>query len=150
MKTTKPVLIGSLFTGAVNAPAPWLARLREIQRLQDLVLPALPDTLREHCRVANLESGTLVLATESSVWSTRLRFFTPRLLSELRAAGLPGLRSIRIRVLPPQRSLSTATHRRTLSEPAAATLRGCAQGIRDPGLKAALLRLAQRAKRRAG
>ncbi|NNG12005.1 MAG: DUF721 domain-containing protein, partial [Halobacteria archaeon] len=103
--------------------------------------------LNEHCRVLSLRDSTLVLAADSPVWAARLRFHTPPLVKQLRNQQAVKVRTVQVRVRPPdtpQVAEINLPGPRRLSARNADTLRQTACSVSDPGLKAALMRLASR------
>lgn len=122
-----------------------LARLQSLNRaLRD----ALPAPMAEHCQVANLRGHQLILAADSSVWATRVRYHTPQLLSHFRQLGSVEIDKVRVHIRtetsrndPPQRRQAS------ISASAGTILEQTARGIGDAGLESALLRLAARAGR---
>ncbi len=124
--------------------------LDKVNKLHDLnifVKQYLTSPLVDHCQVANLRQGKLVLAVDSPVWATKLRFYLPELLSTLRQQPrFAGLAGIEVCVAPetlkttepskitlPGRKMSNA-NRKMLLELAVST--------KDERLKAALIALA--------
>ena len=123
-----------------------MARARELQRLERTVLERLPQPLREHCRLANLRDGTLVLQADSPVWGARLRYSAPSLLRELaRGGGVPRLRRIEILVRPTRVTLvRQRSEPRTIGAHSARLLREVAASTEDPDLRQAWSKLASR------
>lgn len=148
MSTSKTFLPLAALLTQENRGLPRL--LQQAQRLQELtqtLVEALPPSVGEHCRVGNVASDTLTLVTDSPAWSTRLRFYTPAILAHFRQRHGLDLRSVRVRVRPPEtpREASHPVSRRiTLSPHSAEIIKQTALGISDPDLKRALLRLAHR------
>ncbi len=116
--------------------------------LQVLVQNLLPEPLNTHCRVLAVRDETLILATNSPVWAARLRFHAPLLVKQLYDRGTVKLRTVRVRVRPPEKALAPPPVRRQAAlrpgKSGVAALQQAAQTISDPGLKTALLRLANR------
>lgn len=116
-----------------------------LARLTESVRNHLPLPCADHCRVANLYDDRLVVAVDSPAWSARLRFHAPELTRRLQRQHGLGIRQIRVVVSP---SIETVVPRqrvrRDLSHKSARLLQQTAEGITDPGLRAALLRLARR------
>ena len=105
----------------------------------------LPKPLGEHCLSAVLDGATLALSTDSPVWSAKLRFHTPRLLSQLRKAH-PGIANIRIRVAGNRLARATPTRRPPRgghSDLAASIVARAASDTSDSTLRQALQRLAK-------
>jgi hypothetical protein len=87
-----------------------------------------------------------VLAADSPVWAARLKFHSSQLVKQLNRQQTVKLRTVRIRVRPPEKQL--VTERRNtplkLGINSATALRQAADSVSDPDLKSALLRLANR------
>jgi hypothetical protein len=128
---------------------PWVRAIQRGKKLQQLSLwvqTALDPDLGSHCEVLNLRGNILILATDATVWATRLRYQLPTLLNVLQQhPPLKGLCDIQIRVkplvVPPS---APRKHRMTLSDDSAHCLQQCAAGINDTALSQALQRLAER------
>lgn len=104
----------------------------------------LPVPLRDRFMVAAFDPDTLVLIADGTAWAARLRFQIPALRSIARErCGLPGLKSIRIRVSPPVPRPASAARKLRLSGDAAEFLRRSAESTTDEALRASLLRLSR-------
>jgi len=119
----------------------------EIQRQQQLlaqVRKSLPPSLAAHCCGARLDGSVLHLLTDTPVWVSKLRFQAPALLGTLRRRH-PALASIKVRCDKPQRSAGRrrAVPRARHSNQAAKRVGESAEGISNPALRIALLRLAR-------
>jgi len=102
---------------------------------------------REHCRVASWREGCLLLIVTDGHWATRLRYQQRRLQRQLEALEeFAGLARIQFKVQPPPPPRHTPARTQPLSSSAADSIQAAADGIRDPKLRAALERLASRAK----
>lgn len=123
-------------------------RARRLQALDRAFRERIGAPLNHHCRVANVEGDTATLHVDSPVWASRVRFLGPAVLGHLRElCAQPGLRSLSIRVRPPNCEAAAAPRRGAgLPAEAAALLRSVAQETADPGLRGVLLRLAGRAR----
>jgi len=124
-----------------------VARAKTLMELQVLLHELLPAPLNEHCRVLAIRDETLILATSSPVWAARLRFHAPLLVKQLSNTQTVNLRTVRVRVRPPEKASPPPAPRRAALRPgktAAAALQRAALSISDSGLKTALLRLANR------
>lgn len=88
-----------------------LSKTLELQRLQQMVIPELPEELQPHCQVASWDNGQLSLVADSNVWATRLRYATGELLSNLRVKHqLYNLKNIHCKVrLSPHEQLKPTT-----------------------------------------
>ena len=138
-----PLKINKLLGGKY---ASLVARAKVLMELEVLLHKLLPAPLKEHCRVLAIRDETLVLATNSPVWAARLRFHAPLLVKQLSDHQTVKLRTVRVRVRPPEPH-SPPPRRQAALRPGkagATALQQVAQTISDPGLKTALLRLANR------
>ncbi len=120
---------------------------REAQRLAELTEIAsrvLPDAIRPAVTAGRLREGVLFLLAENAAVAAKLRQFAPRLLASYRRSGWQ-VTEIRVavqvsgneaRAKPPSPQLSAGT---------AKELSKLAARVNDPGLQAALQRLAGRA-----
>jgi hypothetical protein len=126
-----------------QARLPLLERARKLSRFEQAVLPLLPADLAAHCKVLNLKSEILVLATPSPAWAGRLRFAVPELIKQLkRELGLD-VRKVELKIQPQRTEPRTATKPPLRISMASATLLAqTARGIDHPPLQEALLRLA--------
>ena len=106
---SKPRHIGRILQHQ-DALASLYQKIRQQQDLLAVVRGELPKPLGEHCLSAVLDGAILALSTDSPVWSAKLRFHTPRLLSQLRKAH-PGIANIRIRVAGNRLARATPTRR---------------------------------------
>ena len=125
-----------------------LSQVRLLRRITTVIRNVLPEPLSLHCHAANIDGDIMIIGCDSSTWAAKLRYQVPHVLNRLSDhRDLPAFRQIRVRVQPleqgnpppPQRQLSMPGH-------TAALIASVAAGTADPELKAALLRLSQRAK----
>ena len=147
MRSSAPARIGKLL-GRSEASR-LLAQARALGELDALVKRLIPSPLNGYCRVLSLRDTTLVLAAASPVWAARLRFHTPLLVKQLSNHPAVKVRTIQVRVRPPDSppvAANKLSRLRQLSAGNAATLRQTARSVSDPGLKAALTKLASRKK----
>jgi hypothetical protein len=144
----QPLKINKLLGSGILASL--LARSRELRRLDILLAELLPAPLNAHCRILSIRNSILVLAADSPVWAARLRFHAPQLEKHL-AEHLAGKRqTIHVRVRPPETDLPPEPHKPVipLGRQGKSALHQVAQSVSDPELKTALLRLANRDRRR--
>lgn len=123
-----------------------ITRAKILMELEVLLQELLPAPLKEHCRVLAIRDETLVLATSSPVWAARLRFHSPLLVKQLSNVKTVKLRTVCVRVRPPEMASPPPRRQAALcpGKAGAAALQQVAQTISDPELKTALLRLAKR------
>ncbi len=124
-----------------------LGHAQRLEHLQRLLESQLQPAAREHCRVAKWREGELSLVVTDGHWATRLRYQQKRLQRQLQLFGeFANLTRIKFSVRPPIIQARAAGHTMDLSSSAAETIQSTADGINDPGLRAALERLAAHAK----
>ena len=123
-----------------------VSQTRILVALETLLQELLPEPLKAHCHLLAIREEILVLAADSPVWAARLRFHTPQLVKQLNRSQTVKLRTIRIRVRPPEKQVPAEHRKATIprSKNSTAALQQVAQTVSDPGLKSALLRLANR------
>ena len=142
--------LARLLTRSNSQIARLVTRTAILRRLQNAVNQALGDGIGAKCRVVNLREGTLVLCVPSPAWSARLRTAIPELQRRITSrSDLPPIRTIRLQVCPPEvpKISSHLSQRAKLSTRAASAIQAAANSVRDTALRAALLRLAERAKK---
>jgi hypothetical protein len=124
-----------------------LGHAQRLGHLQRLLESQLQPAAREHCHVASWREGSLLLIVTDGHWATRLRYQQKRLQRQLQMFDeFASLTRILFKVQPPTVQRGSAGHTMDLSTDAAATIQATADGITDPGLRAALERLAAHAK----
>jgi hypothetical protein len=123
-------------------------RARELGRLTTLLRSELPPECDGHFDVANIRDRTLVIMTDSPVWTTRLRQLGPTILTILQNSGRKNLLHIQVFSRPGQtavaRVAATAkTRPRQISAQSSQLLSQAASFIEDDSLREALLKLAR-------
>lgn len=120
---------------------------QRIDHLQRVLEGQLQPAAREHCRVASWRDGCLLLIISDGHWATRLRYQQRRLQRQLQALEeFANLTKIIFKVQPSRSAGRTHSQGAALSAYAAESLQSTAEGISDPRLRAALERLASRAR----
>jgi hypothetical protein len=120
------------------------AKAGAVERLQVLLDTLLEPAAREHCRVASMRDGTLRLIVTDSHWATRMRYQQKRLVRQLQAFNeFATLTKIHCKVQPVVVKKPPALDPMRRSAVAAETLLETADQVKDPGLRAALERLAR-------
>jgi hypothetical protein len=124
-----------------------LGHAQRLGHLQRLLESQLQPAAREHCHVASWREGSLLLIVTDGHWATRLRYQQKRLQRQLQMFDeFASLTRILFKVQPPTIQRAVVGNTMDLSTDAAATIQATADGISDPGLRAALERLAAHAK----
>lgn len=144
MKKNNPVSIGRIL--GKSQVSRLLNGASALEKLAAIVQELLPSPLKEHCRVLSVRGAALVLAADSPVWAARLRFHSPELVKQLEHIQSVKLRTVQVRVRPVDKppAAGKRQNRPHLSAGSSLALEQTARGVTDPGLKAALLRLARR------
>lgn len=147
---SKPRPITDLLASQTSDPVVRaIQRGKKLQQLSRWVQSTLDPDLAGHCHVLNLRGSTLILATDATVWATRLRYQIPTLLQILREQGsLKEISDIQIRVMPTEMAPAKPVKRSmSLSADSAHCLHQCAVSVDDPSLSRALQRLAERRRK---
>lgn len=79
-------------------------RYRALTPLNTAWRRSVPEPLCRHTHPVALDRGILNVHAESPVWANLLRNTEHSLVSALQDSGLSGVRSIRVRIAPPQPS----------------------------------------------
>ncbi len=97
--------------------------------------------------VANLHNTELVIGTDSPVWTTRLRYYTPQILKHFATHPTVVVRRVKIRALPiANPPAPRPRYRMRISRDNGEILEQTARAVNDSRLQKALLKLAARAK----
>lgn len=142
MNSPRPLY--KLLQGEKNQLADLVTTTRQLRRLNQSLLSVLDQPLTDHCRIARYHSEQLVIQVDSPVWASRLRYYVPTLLQELKQniPDLQGLKSIKIHVAPATPPpVEKPPAQREISPAASQDIHAMAEAIEDPALRAALQRL---------
>lgn len=121
-----------------------LAHAHMLNDFQKKLVTNLPSPLCNHVTLANINGKTLTLHTSSQAWASKLRFLTPELLNNAHTFCAPFKpKSIRIKVIPAEPEQNVARRKTEISDLSSKHIHNAANGISDPNLRAALLKLAQ-------
>ena len=121
---------------------------RQLARLQQAVLRALPDPLNRHCQVINVRQQCLVLSADSPAWAARLRYQIPELNARLNQKNSANLKKILIKTRPATGQTNTVSRASlSVSRQTGRLLSQLSADIRHPGLSAALAKLAAHSKK---
>jgi hypothetical protein len=147
MRSNKPFQIGDLLDRSEAARL--LSRARALRELDALVHELIPSPLNRHCRVLSVRNDALIVAADSPVWAARLRYQTSQLVKQLTTDSSVKLRTVQVRVRACEcpRGSGIAQVQPPLSKRNSIVLKQAARSVTDAGLKAALLRLANRQTR---
>ena len=75
-------------------------KLQQLEQIKQIIPSFLPEVIKNHCNIANLQEGVLTLVTNSPAWKHQLNFLKMDLLEQLRKSSplLAGLSSISIKI----------------------------------------------------
>lgn len=128
-----------------------IAKVNQLNQLNQSLSDILDPKLAAHCQITNLENQILTLLIDNSSWGTKIRYVTPEILKKMQQ--IPTLCQVKqIKCIvrpkqqyrnanPPQTAQKTA-QKMPISSENAKILRSVAHGIKDEKLKQALLQLA--------
>jgi len=118
---------------------------RQLTELSALTQSCLPKSLQGHCQAVNIRGKALILQTESPVWATQLRFYTPAMLSTLTHHRCNYIKEINIRIKPVSAPTTNYTRdKMKISSQSATLINSLAESTPHNKLKRSLLRLASR------
>ncbi len=145
-RSYSPTTVQSLLSPGTGTLSRLCAQTDELSRVNRLLMNLLPNPLALHVRVCAVLANTLVLQTDSPVWSTRLRLEQQQLLAGIQSLdGFACISNIRVTVtVPATPSAIKELPKPRLSAAAAAILSQCAESQTDPALRASLTRLSRR------
>lgn len=112
-----------------------------------LLRSILPAECDNHYHAAAVRDKTLIIVTDSPVWTTRLRQLGPKILQNLLKEITPSIQHVRIstRMGPTVSDYKPVTVKHHMSSQSGLHIKQCANYIEDEKLKRALLNIANRA-----
>jgi len=142
MNTPRPLY--KLLQGEKTRLADLVTTTRRLRRLNQQLLAVLDAPLTDHCQVARYDTEQLIIQVDSPVWASRLRYYIPTLLQELKKniPDLQGLKSIKMHVAPARPApVEKSPANREITPAASQNIHAMAEAIDDPALREALQRL---------
>ena len=138
--------VGQILTSLAAGLSHVIAKAAALQELTENLRQIVDDPIKSHVFVANLRENTLIVATDSSVWLTRIRYLSSIFLEHMQQVpGLETLKNLEFKVQPflsvlhPVNRVPISPSRQSAQRMAISS-----EQISDPALKAALQRLMQR------
>lgn len=143
MSTSKR--IGKLLISPASGLQNILEKAAILQQLTHTLRRSLDTPLNQHVCVANIRNHTLVIAADSPVWITRVRFHSSEILQLMRQeTGLKQLTKVHFKVInSPTQGQEFVSSPNTMTESAADLLESTASRIKDHALKSAIQRLSR-------
>lgn len=128
------------------------SKAKELEKLNQRVMPYLGTTLAKYTQVANLTAKQLVLLVANGSVATQIRFQTSELLEQFsKDPVLSMVKSIHCKIRPaPSSGMDGKAEKKPvapLSVESAKIMRDIAASIEDPGVRAALERIAGHTKK---
>lgn len=117
-----------------------LNKATQLKQTEALVHSFLPEELAKLFRVANYQNQKLTLLTASASNLTQMRFFQAQLLYKLQQ-HLPDLKGFDIKVRPEPPKVEKVFTKLIISAASQTKLKLLAEDVKDPRLKAVLIRL---------
>ena len=127
-----------------------LAHARKLERLTMLLRNELPPECDGHYHAAAIHDNTLVIVTDSPVWTTRLRQLGPKILQLLKNKTPRSLQHVRIisRQGPAVSNHEPPVIKRELSQTSSQHIAQTASYIEDKPLKKALLKISRHGQKK--
>ena len=121
------------------------AHAQQLNKLNLILQQSLPLQFINHCTLANISAGKVVILTDKASYASLLRFQAPKICKALSAHLSEPVSQLEVKVRPQQAlKESSAQHTAPLSTKTAALLESTAAAIEDGPLKTALNKLAKR------
>ncbi len=124
-----------------------IAKAKLLEQLNQVIYSLLTVDLKPHCYVANIRQNQLIIATDSAVWATQLRYQVSTLLDTIRDV-VPSIANIKISVQARSKAIEQPKvniEQRHISKNTAIQLESCADNITNEHLRQALKKLASHA-----
>jgi hypothetical protein len=127
-----------------------LAHSRKLEQLTMLLRNALPPECDGHYHAAAVHDSTLVIVTDSPVWTTRLRQLGPQILQLLKNKTPQNLQHVRIisRQGPAVSNHEPPVVKHEISQQSSQHIAQTADYIKDKPLKEALLKIARHGQKK--
>jgi hypothetical protein len=120
-------------------------RSNTLNQLNSVLHKLLPEQLRGHCRLANINTNSIVIQTDSSQFASLLRFDAPRICKAMTEHLTKPVSRLKVTVNAELHSAKVESKQpKTLSTTAAQTISEAAEFLEDGDLKKALNKLAKR------
>ncbi len=149
--STQPILVHKIINFSDPIAKTLLNKLQENQKILYQLQTLIPETLSNNLISCAKKDDKLLIFTESSVWASQLRFYSPTLLQSLNNQSDILIKQIQIKVLPPISSRNNPPPKhRAPSNTTIKHLKHHATSLIDSELKRSILRLANSLEKRFG
>ena len=147
--STQPILVHKIINFSDPIAKTLLNKLRENQEILHQLKLLTPKTLSDNLISCTKKDYKLLIFTESSVWASQLRFYSPTLLQSLNNQSDLSLKQIQIKILPPISTRDNPSFKhRAPSDDTIKCLKNHATSLVDNDLKRSILRLANSLEKR--
>lgn len=120
------------------------AKIKELEHLQNAFDKATHFRYMPHCRILEINQNCLLIGVENGSWATQLKYNTPTLLEKLHLyPEFQMIKTIRSHIFTAHSSKKLSAPPKSICPESASMIVTIAQGITEPALKQALLRLAR-------
>lgn len=146
---TQPILVYKIIKFSDPMLKSLLQKTQEHRSILAKVKSLLPDALSENIIDCAIKNNNLLIFTESSVWASQLRFYSPVILNFLNKQTAMNFQRIQIKILPPQQASANSqiTHHIPSME-SVKYLKRHGNTLADSELKRSLQRLARSLEKR--
>ena len=127
-----------------------VSKSHKLEQLTSILTGELPPETSGHYHVAGIDNSTLIIITDSPVWTTRLRQLGPLIIQAL--TNKTGKDLQHVRIVSRHGSIKAPHHadltiNRVLSKKSGEQVAQAAEYIEDQELKEALLKLSKRSEK---
>lgn len=138
--------LGYLFNSDDQSLQYLINKVYILQGIDEIFKATVDENLAQHCSVANIREGCLVVGVDSQAWATKLRYEGPSIVPKLRKhPGLESIQRIDVYVKLPKTQTTQAPPRQLkISKQAAELLKNQAQYFEDDTLREIFMGIAER------
>jgi hypothetical protein len=141
-------IINDILQSSDNQLSNLIAKVNQLNELNQSLSKILDSKLAAHCQITNLENGILTILVDNSSWGTKIRYTSPDIINKMHDTNvLSKVKSIKCIVRPgkyERTKTKQPDQKLTISAENAQLLRSIAQGVKDKKLREALMKLAEK------
>jgi len=140
-------IINDILQAPNNQLSNLVAKVNQLNQLNQSLSKILDAKLASHCQITNLENGILTILVDNSSWGTKIRYASPDIINKMRyTEALSKVKSIKC-IVRPGKHISIkneqSDQKLSISAENAQLLRSIAESVKDKGLRKALQRLSE-------
>jgi len=140
-------IINDILQAPNNQLSNLVAKVNQLNQLNQSLSKILDAKLASHCQITNLENGVLTILVDNSSWGTKIRYASPDILNKMHQTdNLSKVKSIKCIVRPKRyerAKTKQSDQKLNISVENAQLLRSIAKGVKDKKLREALQRLSE-------